>query len=124
MSHPYNGGIPPQGLRGGGGTSSVVYRTLNGVLNNMAFDSGMNSQQIEYFRRRLLTWRDELVSESEGTSYGFGQDAPTDFREQAANATHSGISSQSPQDREQTLIHKIDEALHQIEAGTYGMGKA
>ena len=89
----------------------------------MAFESGMNSQQIEYFRRRLLTWRDELVSESEGTSYGFGQGASTDF-EQAANATHSGISSQSPRDREQKLIHKIDEALHQIEAGTYGVERA
>ena len=88
----------------------------------MAFDSGMNSQQIEYFRRRLLTWRDELVSESEDKSYGF-EGAAIGFREQAANTTHRVAPSQSPRDREQKLIYKIDEALHQIETGTYGMGK-
>lgn len=90
----------------------------------MAFEPGVNSQQIEYFRRRLLTWRDELVPESGETAYHPGQDASPGFTGQAANATNSRIPSQSSRDREQKLIHKIDEALHHIGQGTYGVERA
>jgi len=90
----------------------------------MTFEYGMNSQQIEYFRRRLLVWRDELTAESGETTYLPDQDASIDFKGQAAHAANSHTSSQSPQDREQKLVDRIDEALHQIETGTYGMGKS
>ena len=83
----------------------------------------MNSRQLEYFRRRLLTWRDELTTESEETAYPPDQEASVDFKGHAANA-NSHTSSQSSQEREQTLIHKIDETLRRIKEGNYGMQTA
>jgi DnaK suppressor protein len=84
----------------------------------------INSRQLEYFRRRLLTWRDELTTESEETAYLPDQEASVDFKGHAANAANSHTFSQSSQEREQTLIHKIDETLRRIKEGTYGMQRA
>jgi RNA polymerase-binding transcription factor DksA len=86
----------------------------------MAFEDGVNSQRIEYVRRRFLVWRDELVSESGEMACHSDKNAPIVFTGQAANATNNQTSSQSPDDRKQKLICKIDETLHRIKAETYG----
>jgi DnaK suppressor protein len=83
----------------------------------------INSRQLEYFRRRLLAWRDELTTESGETAYLPDQEASVDFKGHAANANNH-TSAQSSQEREQTLIHKIDETLRRIKEGTYGMQTA
>ena len=95
---------------------------LNKGLNNMTFDAGVSSQQIEYFRRRLLTWRSQLAPKSPGKASYADKDASLDFKGKAANTTNSSTASQSL-DREQKLIHKINETLHNIEAGTYDRGR-
>ena len=88
----------------------------------MAFDTGINSQQLAYFRRRLILWRDELTTESTGAACNSSDDSTFSFKGQMANTTNSSTPYHS-QDRKQKLIRKIDETLSQIEAGTYGMGK-
>jgi hypothetical protein len=110
-------------LKGGSGIDSVDYQYIRRRIEQMTLET-MNSRQLEYFRRRLLTWRDELVSESGETACADCKATSIDFKGHAANAANNHTSSQSSQDREQTLIHKIDEALRLIEEGTYGMQTA
>jgi DnaK suppressor protein len=92
---------------------------IKGKSNKMTFEKGINSQQVEYFRRRLMAWRDELLSESGETACHSGKGIPIDVIGLAANAANKQSSSQSPDDRKQKLTHKIDETLQRIKAGTY-----
>jgi RNA polymerase-binding transcription factor DksA len=84
----------------------------------MVFEKGTNSQQIEYFRRRLGAWRDQLVTESGETTRQLSKDNSFNLLRQAANRN---ASFQSPQEGKQKLIHKIDKTLYQIEAELYRM---
>jgi DnaK suppressor protein len=94
---------------------------MKGESNKMAFENGVNSQQMEYFRRRLLVWRDQLVSGSRQTACHSDEGSSLDLTGQAESAVNKDASSQSPDDRKQKLICKIDETLHCIKAGTYGV---
>lgn len=80
----------------------------------------MNPQQLAYFRRKLLNWKKQLMSERQETVDNMpGTLAAADSIDVAC-----GVMSQSlelrTRDRERKLIHKIDEALQRIEDGTYG----
>jgi RNA polymerase-binding transcription factor DksA len=57
----------------------------------------MNSQQIEYFRRRLLIWRSQLLDESEGSiSHPYKiSEAQFDAMSPAANLTDKNAHHQS-----------------------------
>jgi DnaK suppressor protein len=81
----------------------------------------MNPQQIEYFRRRLLIWRSQLLDESEGSvSHPYKiSEAQFDAISPAANLADQNAHLQSF-DRRSKLLSKIDMALDHIEAGTYG----
>lgn len=81
----------------------------------------MNSQQIEYFRRRLLIWRSQLLDENEESirhPYKISE-AQFGAMGSAANLADRSTHDQSP-DRRSKLLSKIDTALDHIEAGTYG----
>jgi DnaK suppressor protein len=82
----------------------------------MVFEKGANSRQIEYFRRRLRTWRDQLVSEAGKTVCRLDKGNSFDVPCQAANRN---APCQPSQERKQKLINKIDKTLQQIEAGLY-----
>lgn len=81
----------------------------------------MNPLQLEYFRRRLLEWRDRLLSESEQTIRNLQSE---DWREPDANdrATHEEEAALElrTRDRYRKLVSKIDAALARIEDGSYG----
>lgn len=81
----------------------------------------MNSQQIEYFRRCLLTWRDQLLQESSETIVHLQEEPQTeaDLVDCAANETDRTIELRA-RDRERKLINKIEDALRRIEDGSYG----
>lgn len=81
----------------------------------------MNSQQIEYFRRRLQTWRDQLLHESSETISQLQEETQIepDLVDCAANETDRDIELRA-RDRERKLISKIEEALRRIEDGSYG----
>jgi RNA polymerase-binding transcription factor DksA len=84
----------------------------------MVFESGINSQKIEYFRRRLGAWHDQLVFESGESNCDLAKVNSCDLLRQAINRN---ASFQSPQERKQKLIRKLDETLQQIEAELYRM---
>ena len=81
----------------------------------------MNNHQKEYFRRKLLAWRDELCQHSLDTLHHLQEDSlgAADLADRAA--LEEDLSSElRARDRERKLIVKIEEALHRLEEGTYG----
>ncbi len=81
----------------------------------------MNARQQEYFRRKLLGWREDLLMESKETLVHLreesGQEA--DIADRASLETDRSLELRT-RDRERKLIAKIDEALLRLENGTYG----
>lgn len=81
----------------------------------------MNELQREYFRRKLLAWRTELLEEYEETRKALekSERAGSDFADMASAETDNVLELRT-RDRERKLVAKIDEALERIEKGTYG----
>ena len=81
----------------------------------------MSARQREYFRRKLLGWRGELVQESSQTLQHLQEDSEheIDLADRASTETDRALELRT-RDRERKLITKIDEALRRIEDGTYG----
>jgi DnaK suppressor protein len=81
----------------------------------------MNPVMLEYFRRKLLRWRGELLSEASETlaSLQTGGMAEADPADRASAETSRALELRT-RDRARKLISKIDEALVRIEEGSYG----
>jgi len=81
----------------------------------------MNAKQLEYFKRRLLDWRGELLTESGITLKHLQEETlqAADIADRAAAETDRALELRT-RDRERKLIQKIDEALERIADKTYG----
>ena len=81
----------------------------------------MNAKQREYFRNRLLSWREELLQESSATLENLQEDQTpaADLADRATIEADRSIELRT-RDRERKLIAKIDAALTRIEDGSYG----
>ncbi len=81
----------------------------------------MNPMQLEYFRRKLLKWREELVEESRQTLDHLRSEV-RDVGDEAERATRESENALElrTRDRYRKLIAKIDAALRRIDDGTYG----
>jgi DnaK suppressor protein len=81
----------------------------------------MNKHQLEYFRRKLLAWRSELLEDYNETRSELekGERAGSDFADMASAETNHAQELRT-RDRERKLTVKIDQALERIENGTYG----
>jgi DnaK suppressor protein len=81
----------------------------------------MNDRQRDYFRKKLLSWREDILKEARETLQHLqdeNQNHP-DFADRASSETDRAIELRA-RDRQRKLIAKIDEALSRIEDGTYG----
>lgn len=81
----------------------------------------MNDRQRDYFRQKLLDWREDILKEAKETLQHLqdeNQNHP-DFADRASSETDRAIELRA-RDRQRKLIAKIDEALSRIEEGTYG----
>ncbi len=81
----------------------------------------MNERQREYFRQKLLDWKDDILKEAKETLQHLqdeNQNHP-DLADRASSETDRAIELRA-RDRQRKLIAKIDEALARIEDGTYG----
>jgi DnaK suppressor protein len=81
----------------------------------------MNPRQLEYFRRKLLSWREQLLKES-GESLQRLKESSTreiDLLDQGTLETSSNLKL-STRDRCLVLVDEIDDALERIKDGTYG----
>lgn len=81
----------------------------------------MCDNQKEFFRRKLLEWREQLLKETEGTidSLKEGGLAAADVADRASAETDRALELRT-RDRARKLISKINTALQKIEDGTYG----
>jgi DnaK suppressor protein len=81
----------------------------------------MNDSQREYFRRKLLGWREEILRGSNETLRQLKEEdnRVADMSDWASHETERNFQLRA-RDRERKLLSKIDEALRRIEEGTYG----
>ena len=81
----------------------------------------MCPEQLEYFRRKLLNWRDELIEESRKTISNLRQEVRDvgDEAERATRETENSLELRT-RDRYRKLINKIDKALIRVDEGDYG----
>lgn len=82
----------------------------------------MNDRQREYFRKKLLRWKDDILREARETLQNLqdeNQNHP-DLADRASSETDRSIELRA-RDRQRKLISKIDAALQRIDDGTYGL---
>ena len=81
----------------------------------------MNERQVEYFRRKLLAWKNDLIEETQTTIEGLqgaARNTP-DVVDRASEETDRALELRT-RDRQRKLISKIDSALRRIDEGEYG----
>ena len=81
----------------------------------------MNDRQLEYFRRKLIIWKQELLDQSAETIDNLqdsGRNVP-DIADRASEETDRALELRT-RDRQRKLVSKIDAALRRIENGEFG----
>jgi DnaK suppressor protein len=81
----------------------------------------MNERQRDYFRRKLIAWKDEILREASETISTLQNDSDNhpDIADRASSETDRAIELRA-RDRQRKLISKIDSALARISDGSYG----
>jgi DnaK suppressor protein len=81
----------------------------------------MNDRQLEYFKLKLLNWKEDILKESRETLSHLQTDTENhpDLADRASSETDRALELRT-RDRQRKLISKIDEALRRIEDGSYG----
>ncbi|CUH80651.1 DnaK suppressor protein [Tritonibacter multivorans] len=81
----------------------------------------MNERQLEYFRRKLLNWKTELLAESRDTIEGLQDNTRNipDVADRASEETDRALELRT-RDRQRKLVSKIDSAIRRIDEGEYG----
>ena len=81
----------------------------------------MNERQREYFRKKLLAWKDDILRESRETLAVLQNESENhpDLADRASSETDRAIELRA-RDRQRKLIAKIDVALARIDDGSYG----
>jgi DnaK suppressor protein len=81
----------------------------------------MNERQRDYFRVKLLEWREDILKEAKETLQHLQDESQNhpDLADRASSETDRAIELRA-RDRQRKLIAKIDAALARIEDGTYG----
>ena len=81
----------------------------------------MNERQREYFRHKLLQWKEDILREAKETLQHLqdeNQNHP-DIADRASSETDRALELRT-RDRQRKLIAKIDAALERIDDGSYG----
>lgn len=81
----------------------------------------MNERQTEYFRRKLLDWKSDILENSNDTVAGMKDQTRNipDVADRASEETDRALELRT-RDRERKLVSKIDAALRRIDEGEYG----
>ncbi|MBW7836358.1 MAG: RNA polymerase-binding protein DksA [Sphingomonadales bacterium] len=81
----------------------------------------MNEKQLEYFRRKLLAWKEDILRDSKETLQHLQEDSlrEPDVADRASSETDWSVELRA-RDRQRKLIAKIDAALERIRHGEYG----
>jgi DnaK suppressor protein len=81
----------------------------------------MNDRQKQYFRKKLLQWKKELLEESKETLQALQEQSSNhpDIADRASSETDRAIELRA-RDRQRKLISKIDAAIKRIDEDEYG----
>ena len=81
----------------------------------------MNPRQLDYFREKLLAWKDAIHRESAGTLTQLQSESlrEADLTDRASSETDWSIELRT-RDRQRKLVSKIEAAMRRIEDGEYG----
>ena len=81
----------------------------------------MNERQRNYFRKKLKTWKEDIIRQTRETLAGLHEDSTqhADLADRATSETDRALELRA-RDRQRKLIAKIDAALARIEDGSYG----
>ncbi len=81
----------------------------------------MNDRQLNYFRRKLLDWREEILKGSRETVSHLQHETANhpDLADRASSETDRSLELRT-RDRQRKVISKIDEALRRIDERNYG----
>jgi DnaK suppressor protein len=81
----------------------------------------MNERHRDYFRRKLVAWKEEILREASETIVTLQNDSDNhpDIADRASSETDRAIELRA-RDRQRKLISKIDSALSRINDGSYG----
>src|SRR5580698_2321827 len=81
----------------------------------------MNERQLEYFKQKLLGWKEDILRESRETVTHLQAETENhpDLADRASSETDRALELRT-RDRQRKLISKIDDALRRIEEGVYG----
>ena len=81
----------------------------------------MSERQREYFRKKLQTWKEDILREARETLQHLQDESQnhSDLADRASSETDRAIELRA-RDRQRKLIAKIDAALQRMDDGTYG----
>ena len=81
----------------------------------------MNARQREYFRRKLVIWKEDIIRETRETVFSLqeGNLNLPDVTDRAASESEKTLELRT-RDRQRKLINKIDAALGRLDDQTYG----
>jgi len=81
----------------------------------------MNERQLEFFRRKLLNWKQDLLADSRDTIEALQDNTRNipDVADRASEETDRALELRT-RDRQRKLVSKIDSAIRRIEEGEYG----
>ena len=81
----------------------------------------MNERRLEYFKQKLLAWKEEILRESRETVSHLQAETENhaDLADRASSETDRALELRT-RDRQRKLISKIDQALRRVEDGSYG----
>jgi len=114
----------------GGASTEVQGTRAQPRMSDIVIDEGyrpsedepfMSERQREYFRRKLLKWKEDILRESRETLVALQSESENhpDLADRASSETDRAIELRA-RDRQRKLIAKIDAALMRIEDGSYG----
>jgi len=81
----------------------------------------MNGRQREYFRQKLMGWKDDILRESRETLSHLQLETENhpDLADRASSETDRSLELRT-RDRQRKLISKIEAAIRRIDDGSYG----
>lgn len=82
----------------------------------------MNAVQLDYFRHKLLSWRDSILNDAQATIDALRDESHFqvgDEGDRALRETSQGLELRA-RDRQRKLLRKIEQALKRIDSGDYG----
>ena len=85
----------------------------------------MNERQVEYFRRKLTVWKEDILKGSQETLADLANSSRNipDVADRASEETDRALELRT-RDRQRKLISKIDAALRRIDNGEFGYCEA